>query len=187
LTHLTTLTTKTTHALFAPLGTHTTVDIQAQGKGILVFNAVGSKGTSFNVSSSRNKADEVGWNEFLILNHELEGFDISGRVHLVRGGRATGSGDKDLHSCVVFVVKIRLLKTCHKEKKRRREIGISVLLQGESTGLEMTHDLFSVHPGKVYETNRDDASSCNALLLNESIEALYYMPWSSEIELTKRG
>jgi hypothetical protein len=56
-----------------------------------------------------------------------------------------------------------------------------------STGLEMTHDLFSVHPGKVYETNRDDASSCNALLFNESIEALYYMPWSSEIELTKRG
>jgi hypothetical protein len=85
LTHLTALTTKTSHTLLLPLLTHTCVNIKKKSDCVLLLNAVSSEGSSLEGVSAVDKTDELGRNEFLVLNHSLEGLNGGGSLNVVSG------------------------------------------------------------------------------------------------------
>ena len=66
LSHLSALAAETTHALLAPLGTHTTVDADLELHGVVLLQA--SKGTRDESLATENDALDRGWNEFNVLN-----------------------------------------------------------------------------------------------------------------------
>jgi hypothetical protein len=92
LTHLATLAAETTHALFAPLGTHTSVNGQPHLKGIILLEAVSLEGTSLEDLGATDEADLPGRDKLSILDLELEALNRGCGVNLVSGG-----SDENLH------------------------------------------------------------------------------------------
>jgi hypothetical protein len=71
LSHLSTLATKTTHALLAPLGTHTTLDTNLELDGVCLDKA-SYKGTRDKSLFTKHNALLVGWDKLNVLNRVLE-------------------------------------------------------------------------------------------------------------------
>jgi hypothetical protein len=106
LTHLSTLAAKTTHTLLLPLFTHTCFNVKNKGKSVLIFKTVSSKGSSLKSVGTVYEADEIGRNEFLVLNHSLESVDGGAGLNVV-GGRSGCGGYENLHGYVSTLVATR--------------------------------------------------------------------------------
>lgn len=97
LAHLPPLTTKTTHPLLAPLGTHTGGDLEHHLELLILLDSVSGEGSSGELLGSGDEADEVGGDELGVLDHGLEVGDGGGAFHFVGRRGAGGGGDDDLH------------------------------------------------------------------------------------------
>lgn len=92
LSHLSALASKASHSLLSPLGAHTSLDGHSHLESVLLFDAIGLKGTLLKSFSAVQKANLMGGDELSVLDHELEALNRSRSVHHILSGV-----DKDLH------------------------------------------------------------------------------------------
>ena len=156
LAHLAALAAETTHALLLPLLAHTAVDVEEHGEGVLVLNAVAGEGSSLEDLGAVDKADEVGGDEGLVLDHGLDGLDRGVGLDGVRVGV-----DENLHRLCDCLYNFRLLKPEVGEKRgdRKKERTVESWVV---TARIRSPDVNAAHRNRHYRLPISSPDSCGA-------------------------
>jgi hypothetical protein len=97
LAHLSALSAKSSHSLFAPFGTHPTLNVHHHRKSIFILDFMVTKETTGESSSSVNQTEKGRGDELGVLNHCLEVLHGRIRFDLIGSGNAARALNEDLH------------------------------------------------------------------------------------------